>query len=154
MTGKELDILIEKVQTRADETCGADEIRKKIQAGYSYVNGKFNEHVGSSGSSMLFLEPENTGNFTENVDSQDDITEHTIGALPLMPRSIYTHLHPLLLTITDTANTDSMGLIFVKHSLLLFILQPGEVKESQPAQSNEEVLYILCDMPDEFTWME
>ena len=108
MTGKELDILIEKVQTRADETCGADEIRKKIQAGYAYVNGKFNEHVGSVGSvgsHICFSEPENTGNFMENVDSQDDITEHTIGALPLMPRSIYTHLHPLLLTITDTANS-------------------------------------------------
>ena len=54
----------------------------------------------------------------------------------------------------DFKTARSMVLTCVKHSLALFTMLPGGVKESQPAQSNEEVLYILCDMPDEFTWGE
>ena len=47
-----------------------------------------------------------------------------------------------------------MVLTCVKHSLALFSMLPEGIMESQPAQSNEEVLYTLCDMPDEFTWSE
>ncbi|MGP1477446.1 MAG: BT4734/BF3469 family protein, partial [Phocaeicola sp.] len=109
MTAGELELLIGKVQQRADETCGTAEIRKKIRSGYGYVNGKFNEHVGAAGATgaaMLFSEPEKNENFSENIESQDDITEHTISALPCLPRCVYTHLNQILLTITNIANTD------------------------------------------------
>jgi hypothetical protein len=40
------------------------------------------------------------------------------------------------------------------HSLVLFTMLPRGIKETQPAQSNEEIFYILLSMPEAFTWSE
>ena len=109
MTQRELEILIGKVTSRADETCGAAEIRKKIQAGYGFVDGKFYEQavfLGSQVPYICFPEEKNLEKEPENIDSEGDITDTTISALPYIPSWVYDNINQILLTITNVANTD------------------------------------------------
>ena len=76
---------------------------------------------------MLFSEPEKNENFSENIESQDDIIEHTISALPCLPRCVYTHLNQILLTITNMANI-YYGLIMMRLCTILTAMRKWEAK--------------------------
>jgi hypothetical protein len=55
---------------------------------YGYVNGKLYEHptvTTVKRSPICFSDSKNNENFSESIDSKDDITDHTISALPCMP---------------------------------------------------------------------